>query len=132
MDNRKGCEKEFDSFINKIIIFSSKEYFRKQMKYGNNERYIIDNEDYCDYLESHTLSNVYDSQIERAELSMLLQNALSCLSDLEQAAFIMSYKLGLNSKEVSKRLKIHEKSLSRLKRRSEEKLRKYLGDEGEL
>lgn len=132
MDNRKGYEKEFDSFINKIIIFSSKEYFRKQMKYGNNERYIIDNEDYCDYLENHTLSNVYDSQIERAEISMLLQNALSCLSDLEQAAFILSYKLGLNSKEVSKRLKIHEKSLSRLKRRSEEKLRKYLEGKGEF
>ena len=132
MDNRKGYEKEFDSFINKIIIFSSKEYFRKQMKYGNNERYILDNEDYCDYLENHTLSNVYDSQIERAEISMLLQNALSCLSDLEQAAFILSYKLGLNSKEVSKRLKIHEKSLSRLKRRSEEKLRKYLEGKGEF
>lgn len=132
MDNRKGYEKEFDSFINKIIIFSSKEYFRKQMKYGNNERYIIDNEDYCDYLENHTLSNVYDSQIERAEISMLLQNALSCLSDLEQAAFILSYKLDLNSKEISKRLKIHEKSLSRLRKRSEEKLRKYLDDKGEF
>ena len=132
MDNREICEKEFDSFINKIIILSSKEYYRKQMKYGDNERYIIDNEDYCDYLENNTLSNVYDSLIERAELNMLLQNALSCLSDLEQAAFILSNKLGLNSKEVSRRLNIHEKSLSRIRKRSEEKLRNYFNEKGEF
>ena len=132
MDNREICEKEFDSFINKIIILSSKEYYRKQMKYGDNERYIIDNEDYCDYLENNTLSNVYDSLIERAELNMLLQNALSCLSDLEQAAFILSNKLGLNSKEVSRRLNIHEKSLSRIRKWSEEKLRNYFNQKGEF
>lgn len=132
MDNREIYEKEFDSFINKIIILSSKEYYRKQMKYGDNERYIIDNEDYCDYLENHTLSNVYDSLIEHAELNMLLQNALSCLSDLEQAAFILSNKLGLNSKEVSRRLNIHEKSLSRIRKRSEEKLRNYFNEKGEF
>ena len=132
MDYREDCEKEFDSFINKTIILSSKEYFRTQMKYGNNEKYILDNEDYCDYLDNHALSNNNDlSCIEHIELSILLQNASSCLSTIEQAAINLLYKQDLKPKEVSEKLHIHVKAVPRIKRRSEEKLRKYF-NEGEF
>lgn len=125
-------ESKFDAFINKTIILSSKEYFRKQMKYVNNEKYIIDNEDYCDYLENHVFSNDADSSIEHAELRMLLKSASSCLSTIEQAAINLLYKEQLKPNDVSKQLDVHAKSVSRIEKRGKEKLRKFIDGNGEF
>ena len=44
-------EEKFDSFLNKIIILSSKYYYKKQMKINGRENTIIDNEEYSQFLQ---------------------------------------------------------------------------------
>lgn len=44
-------EQRFDSFLNKTIMMSSRKYFTKQMNIIDKENTILDNEDYCAFLQ---------------------------------------------------------------------------------
>ena len=48
-------EEKFDSFLNKIIILSSKYYYKKQMRINGRENTIIDNEEYSQFLQKYRM-----------------------------------------------------------------------------
>ena len=56
--NNDYREERFDSYLNKIIIFSSKGYFKKQMNIFDKERTIVDKEDSCALLKCVTIDNI--------------------------------------------------------------------------
>lgn len=115
-------EERFDSYINKTIILCSKSYFKMQMNYINNEKYIIDDEDFCGYLESNAISNNRIFSIEDAELLMLLNDATNSLSKIEQKAINLLFKDELEHQEIGKKLNVHPKSITRIRKRSLEKI----------
>ena len=119
-------EEKFDSFLNKTIILSSKLSFKRQMKHIEKESTIVDNDNFSDYLQSFITSN----NLEEIEISIELKKALSCLSDIEQAVIFLLFNEELSQDEAAEILNIWSKSVSRIKIRAIEKLRKYM--EGDL
>ena len=61
---------------------------------------------------------------------MELNRALNCLSDIEQAVIFLLYNKELSQDEAAEILNIWSKSVSRIKIRAIEKLRKHM--EGDL
>lgn len=120
-ENKDSKEFKFDSFINKTIILSSKRYFKKEMITLSKQTYLLD--------------NIYDplslEHINNVELSLDLEDALGCLSQLEQAVIFLLYEKELSQKDASKILEIYSKSTSRIKARAISKLRKYLKESDE-
>ena len=58
MENKNDYKEErFDSYLNKIIIFTSKSYFKKQVNVMEKEKTIVDDEDYAAFLQDFTMSN---------------------------------------------------------------------------
>ncbi len=57
MDKKNYKEERFDSYLNKIIILSSKGYFKKQMNIVSKERNVSDNEDYSTFLQGVPMIN---------------------------------------------------------------------------
>ena len=125
-DQKSLKDKRFDSYLNKIIIFSSKKYFKKQMKIANNEKTIVDDEDYTSLLQSFLMVNCDFFAIEDLEKNTELNNALQSLSAIEQSVIFLLFKEELNQEEAAKILEICSKSVSRIKLRAIKKLRKYL------
>ena len=124
-DQKSLKDKRFDSYLNKIIIFSSKKYFKKQMKIANNEKTIVDDEDYTSLLQSFLMVNCDFFAIEDLEKNTELNNALQSLSAIEQSVIFLLFKEELNQEEAAKILEICSKSVSRIKLRAIKKLRKY-------
>ena len=81
-------ERQFDSFINKTIIGSSKNYFEKQMKTKNTERTIVDDENSALFL--YDFISVCDNS--RTEEKIDLTTALLSLSSIEQEVISLLYK----------------------------------------
>lgn len=120
-------EEKFDSFINKIIILSSKEFFKKQMSVINKERTIVDDEDYTSFLNGFTMLTDTYSTIDNV---LQLTNALKSLTAIEQSVIFLLFKEDFSQDEAAKILEICSKSVSRIKLRAINKLKKYL--EGDL
>lgn len=126
MENKNDFQDErFDSFLNKTIIYSSKRYFKKQMNITNNESMIIDNEHYPELLLNFAnLSRIYDT-LDNVDISMQLDDALHSLSAIEQAVIFLLFKKQLSQDDAAKILEICSKSVSRIKLRAIDKLKKY-------
>lgn len=125
MENNYKKEK-FDSFLNKTIILSSRTYFKKQMNTINKENTILDNEDYSAFLQGFIEVNHPFSAIDDVDSNIELNTALNCLSDIEQAVIFLLFQEELSQDGAAEILEICSKSISRIKIRAIEKLRKYL------
>ncbi len=87
-----GREKKFDSYLNKTIIFSSKYYFKKQMKIKGKEQTILNNEEHSLYLQKFVTEKDTFSSVERVDISLQLKKALESLSAIEQAVIFCYFK----------------------------------------
>ncbi len=134
-DENDYKEKRFDSFLNKTIILSSKEYYRSEITKDLKELKIIDDENYDEFMKNYlTYNEVYnlekiDSFIKVCENPILIR-ALKSLSDIEMTVIFLLFEEQLTSSESSKILKICSDSVTRIKKRALKKIEKYLkGDE---
>ena len=125
-DKNNYKQERFDSFLNKTIILSSRTYFKKQSNISNKEKTIVDNEDYSAYLLDFIASDAHLSDIDKIDLSLQLKNALNSLTAIEQSVIFLLFQEELSQDEAAKILEIWSKSVSRIKVRAIEKLRKYL------
>ena len=128
MENKNDFKEEkFDSFVNKIIILSSKAYFKKQMKIVNKEKTIIDDEE-SSVLEGVSVLNsaLSATTIAGIENVLELNNAIQSLSAIEQSVIFLLFKEDLSQEDAAKILEICSKSVSRIKLRAINKLRKYI------
>lgn len=135
MGNKNYKEERFDSFLNKTIILSSKQYYRNEIAKDLKELKIIDDENYAEFMENYLkYDEVYnletvDTLIKVCENPMLIQ-ALQSLSDIEMTVILLLFKEQLTNIESGKILKICTKSVARIKKRALSKIKKYLkGDE---
>ena len=125
-DKNNYKQERFDSFLNKTIILSSRTYFKKQSNISNKEKTIVDNVDYSAYLQDFIASDAHLSDIDTIDLSLQLKNALKSLTAIEQSVIFLLFQEELSQDEAAKILEIWSKSVSRIKVRAIEKLRKYL------
>ena len=128
MDVRNFEEKRFDSFLNKTIIYSSKDFYRKQMTISRNEKLLINEEEediYSDVIDNATLVAI-DNKDNNIDDFLDLQFAFSTLSAIEQAVIFLLFQEELSQDEAAKILEICSKSVSRIKIRALNKMKKYL------
>jgi len=127
MENKNTYKEErFDSFLNKTIILSSKDYFRTQMGLSNKEKTIVDDVNYSTFLQRASILNETISIIDTITNSIELNNAMKSLSAIEQSVIFLLFEEDLSQDEAAKILEICSKSVSRIKLRAIDKLRKYL------
>ncbi len=125
-DKNEYKEEKFDSFINKTIIMSSRTYFKKLMNINNKEKTIVDNEDYSAFLQVFVDKNNSVSDIDNAELKLEINEALKSLSAIEQSVIFLLYQEELSQSEAADILAIYSKTVSKIKIRAIEKLKKTL------
>lgn len=124
MENKNNFKEErFDSFLNKTIILSSRTFFKKQMNIINKERIIVDDEDYSDFLNGF---NVPFDTFSNIDMLLELNKALKSLTAIEQSVIFLLFKEDFSQSEAATILDICSKSVSRIKLRAIEKLKKYL------
>ena len=132
MENKNDYKEEkFDSYLNKIIIFTSKSYFKKQVNVMEKEKTIVDDEDYAAFLQGFTMSNCAFWAVDDCEKTLQLNTALKSLSAIEQAVIFLLFKEDLSQDEAAKILEICSKSVSRIKIRAINKLKKLLKGDSE-
>ena len=132
MENKNNYkENKFDSYLNKIIIFSSKGYFKKQMNTINKERTIVDDEDYDAFLQNFATVNSAFSTVDDVDDNLQLNIALQSLSAIEQSVIFLLFKEEFNQDEAAKMLEICSKSVSRIKIRAINKLKKLMKGDSE-
>ena len=130
MENKNDYKEErFDSYLNKIIIFTSKSYFKKQVNVMEKEKTIVDDEDYAAFLQGFTMSDCAFSTVDDWEKILQLNTALKSLSAIEQTVIFLLFKKELTQDEAAKILKICSRTVRRIKSRALEKLKKYLKGE---
>lgn len=117
-------EKRFNNFLNKTIILSSKRYFKRKVNISNKEQMLIDDNSHTSVLNAAINSTITD--FELVENCLELNAALSKLSDIEQTVIFLLYNKELSQDEASKILEICSKSVSRIKVRAINKLKKYM------
>ncbi len=132
MENKNTYKEErFDSYLNKIIIFTSKSYFKKQVNVMQKEKTIVDDEDYSAFLQDFIMINCAFSVVDDTENTIQLNSALKSLSAIEQSVIFLLFKEELTQEEAAKILNICSRTVRRIKFRAIEKLKKYLkGDVG--
>ena len=132
LENQKSVnDKRFDSYLNKIIIFTSKTYFKKQMRIANTEKIIVDDEDYASFLQNFLMVNCAFSNVDDFVNDIELNNALQSLSAIEQSVIFLLFKEELKQDDAAEILKICSRTVRRIKLRAIEKLRKYLKGDNE-
>ena len=117
-------EKRFNNFLNKTIILSSKRYFKREVNISNKEQMLVDDNSHTSVLNS--ASNSTNNDFDLVENCLELNTALSKLSEIEQTVIFLLYNKELSQDEASKILEICSKSVSRIKIRAINKLRKYM------
>ena len=100
------------------------------MNIANKENTIVDNEDFSRFLQGFIGLDSSLVDINDIELGIELNSALNCLSDIEQAVIFLLFKEELSQDEAGKILEICSKSVSRIKLRAIEKLKRYF--EGDI
>ena len=127
MENKNTYKEErFDSYLNKIIIFTSKSYFKKQVNVMQKEKTIVDDEDYSAFLQDFIMINCAFSVVDDTENTIQLNSALKSLSAIEQSVIFLLFKEELTQEEAAKILNICSRTVRRIKFRAIEKLKKYL------
>lgn len=117
-------EKRFNNFLNKTIILSSKRYFKREVNISNKEQMLVDDNSHTSVLNS--VANSTTNDFDLVENCLELNTALNKLSDIEQTVIFLLYNKELSQDEASKILEICSKSVSRIKIRAINKLRKYM------
>ena len=90
------------------------------------ERTIVDDEDYSSFIQDFMTLNNTSTSIKDIDTSLQLKNALESLSAIEQAVIFLLFEEELSQDEAAKMLEIWSKSVSRIKIRAIEKLKKHL------
>ena len=122
-------EEKFDSYLNKTIIFSSKYYFKKQMRTKEKEQSILNNEECSPFLQKFIIEKDTFSSVERIDISLQLEKALKSLSAIEQAVIFLLFQEELTQKEAAEILEVYSKTISKIKIRAINKLKKYLKED---
>lgn len=117
-------EKRFNNFLNKTIILSSKRYFKREVNISNKEQMLVDDNSHTSVL--NFVANSTTNDFDLVENCLELNTALNKLSDIEQTVIFLLYNQELSQDEASKILEICSKSVSRIKIRAINKLRKYM------
>lgn len=123
-------EERFDSFLNKTIILSSRTYFKKQINIINKERTIVDM-DYSTFLSDFIVLNHKVSYIDDIDISLQLNSALKTLSAIEQAVIFLLFYEDFTQSEVAEILEIYSKTISKIKIRAIDKLKKFFKEDFE-
>ena len=129
MAQLNGREEKFDSYLNKTIILSSKYYFKKQIKMKGREQTILNNEEYSLFLQKFITEKDTFSSVERVDTSLQLKKALESLSAIEQAVIFLLFQEELTQQEAAEILEVYTKTISKIKIRAINKLKKYLEEE---
>lgn len=131
MENKKSYKEErFDSFLNKTIIMSSRKYFIKQMNITTKENTIMDNEDFSSFIQGFIDVNTPFVSIDELESRIVLNAAVNCLSDIEQAVIFLLFNKNISQVDAGRFLNMYDRSVYRIKKRALKKLRDYLeGDQ---
>lgn len=119
-------EERFDSFLNKTIKMSSRSYFIKQMNIVSKENTIVDNEDFSSFLQGFIDVNSPFVDFDEIESKIVLNSALNCLSEIEQAVIFLLFNKQLLQEDAADILELYSKTVSKIKIRAIEKLRKYM------
>lgn len=106
-------EKRFNNFLNKTIILSSKQFFKKEMNIANKEQMVVDDDSRASVLNS--VANSTTNDFDLVENCLELNTALNKLSDIEQTVIFLLYNQELSQDEASKILEICSKSVSIIK-----------------
>ena len=129
MAQLNGREEKFDSYLNKTIILSSKYYFKKQMKIKGKEQTILNNEEYSLFLQKFITEKDTFSSVERVDTSLQLKKALESLSAIEQAVIFLLFQEELTQQEAAEILEVYTKTISKIKIRAINKLKKHLEED---
>ena len=126
-----GREEKFDSYLNKTIILSSKYYFKKQMKIKGKEQAIMDDEEYALFLQKFIVEKDNFLSVEKVDTSLQLKKALESLSAVEQAVIFLLFEEELTQQEAAEILEVYTKTISKIKIRAINKLKKYLKEDSD-
>ncbi len=131
MENKNNYnEEKFDSYLNKSIILYSKAYFKKQVNMENKEKAIMDDEDYTSFIQDFIMINSAFSAVDDIVNNIELNNALKSLSAIEQSVIFLLFHEDLSQEEAARILEIYSKTVSKIKIRAINKLKKILKGEG--
>ena len=122
--NTKDKEEKFNNYLNKTIIMSSKKYYKKELNINSKEKLILNNEDYINFLEC--FDTITSSYFEKIDNKLQLNTALSKLSVIEQAVIFLLFQEDISQEDAAQILNICSKSVSRIKLRAIDKIKKYL------
>ena len=67
-----------------------------------------------------------EKEFDKIDTKMELKTALNCLSEIEQAVIFLLFNEEISRSEIAEILKIYDSTVSKIKRRAIDKLRKYL------
>lgn len=127
-ENNVYDNERFDSYLNKIIIFSSKKYFKKHINICDKEKTIVDDDADASLTQKILVSN---NTFDEVEDTLELNKALKSLSAIEQSVIFLLFKEELKQDDAAEILKICSRTVRRIKLRAIEKLRKYLKGDNE-
>lgn len=129
---------EFNSFLNKVIIFSGKEFYRKEIRNKRREIELLDNDNFENLFDNTYINeeDVFFNQPSKDVIEFIsycenlnLHCALKSLSAIEQEVIFLLYTKELSQDEAAKILNICSKSVSRIKLRAFDKIRKFFKGE---
>ncbi len=93
---------------------------------SSKEQTIFDDEGYCVFVKSFfDLNNGSKNDYEKIDVSLSMKDALNSLSAIEQAVIFLLFQEELTQNEVAQILEIYSKTVSKIKIRAIEKLKKY-------
>lgn len=115
---------KFNNYLNKLIPCASKNYYNKQIKTEIREKLILDDENSS---EIKGLFDLYDvgRPFDKTQELLELKDAMQKLSDIEQTVIFLLFQEDLEPIDAAQILKICSKSVSRIKCRALDKLKKY-------
>lgn len=125
-------EIRFNNFLNKTIILSAKNCYKKEIVRTHRELNIIDDDNFSDFLQKYI--KYEDVICDFKDLNHFLDNcdnenlvnALKKLSLREKNVLFFFFIKGGSYHNISKILNIHYFSACRIKNRAINKLKKYL------
>ena len=122
---------KFSTYINKVIVLSSKEFYRKEVKRNSREQKIIDDDDFDEStIASLSYNEKFNVKLTDDYENDKLVDALEQLSSTEKAVIFLLFSKELDRQQIAKVLDICCDTVSRTKLRALKKIKKYL--KGEL
>ena len=95
------------------------------------ERLMINDMDYSAILDDFVTLNSSFLSTDDVDVSLQLKSALKSLSAIEQAVIFLLYDEELSQKEAAEILEVYSKTVSKIKIRAINKLKKYFKEDSE-